>query len=677
MTLLAIDTFSGMVPKLPAHLLPDGAAQWCKDCDLAHGDLRGLVGAKQTLTLPEGSIGSLYVHGAYYAPKYVYSSSPGVQWIEGPQPADKMPRVYYLSTSSKELMVFLKSEMGPITALQGPAKKAGVPAPPNPPTITLSDKTTWPLGATKLKVTYWYEHLGTKYQVSAPVYQGPVARSFTITVADKTTTEGSATPTEALPVVQVDGVTDKGTVVFSMISDNSAYAVTALEVPGGVNASMTVSGTTGTVTMQFRTSETRAYLFTNVNDLGEESAPSDAASVDLDALSKVSVTPTDPGTFTNYRPWAKYRFYRTAVSTTGVAAFQFLKDTASGSSFADDIETAALGEVLSSDYYSLPPIGGTCVSSAGNGMLAIGLGNTVYFSEPFFAHAWNPLNYCTLPFNIVNLVESPSGLVALTEGNPYLITGVTADAMTPYKLPASQGCLSKLGSVDMGGAVAFVSNDGVVVSSGGTASLDLSQQFWARDDWRPSWASADLRLAFHDGHLYGSYPSSTPTDTLGFALRLDDAAGTLTYTRYRMDAVAYAPQVDGMFFSQGGAVYQMSATPDSTRMPFIWHSKVFVLPKPENLGAMQVVLEADRSGVPPDVKITVYADFGLPTAAKLKTDVWGNPCAAVLEVKGNGYHTLRLPAGFMARHWSFRIDGTAGIVKQLHVATAGVELGNR
>lgn len=81
---------------------------------------------------------------------------------------------------------------------------------------------------------------------------------------------------------------------------------------------------------------------------------------------------------------------------------------------------------------------------------------------------------------------------------------------------------------------------------------------------------------------------------------------------------------------------------------------------------MQIVLEADRSGVPPKVTVEVFAEKG-PTLAmdKVHTQAF----------EGIGYHTARLPPGFLARHWSFQIIGSAGIVKQFHVATTGVELG--
>ena len=674
MTLLAIDNFGGMVPKFPAHLLPDGSAQYCINCDLAHGDLRGLVDSKLAYSHSAG-IGSLYVQGLYAAPQYIVTGSIGVLFVEGPQPSDKSPRVYYLSPGGEQVLrVFVKSEVtAPVSVVTG--VKAGVPAPTALPTVTLSDKTSWPLGATKLKVTWWYEYLGAKYQTTGPVDVTTVGRTFSIAApAAKTAADESkkiaGTPTESVLVVQVDGVNATGTTVFSMTSENSAYATTALEVPGGVTATLDA---TGAGKLLFRTFESRAYLFTHVNNLGEESAPSEAVAVDIDAMHKVMIALTAPTTFANYRPLAKYRVYRTSTSSTGVAKFQFLTDRSSVAAFEDTWESAALGEVLPSDYYSLPSTGCTALSYAGSGMLAMARGNTVYFSEPFLAHAWNPLNYVTLPYNVVSMFDSPSGLVVLTEGNPFLISGVTPDAMSSYRLPAIQGCLSPQGSTDLGDAVAFVSHDGLTITSGSEANLDLSQKFWARDNWRTSWASSSLRLAYHDGHIFGSYPTGVSGATEGFALRLDDAAGTLTHTNLFMDGVAYTPYMDAMFYTRGNQVYKVSAADNQARAKFIWHSKIYVLPKPENFGVMQIALD----GASPSVQIEVFADRTLNTSGGKPVD----KAVCTVTANGVGYHTFRLPSGFMAKYWSFQFTdlspGRTSIVKQFQIATAGVELGNR
>ncbi len=95
-------------------------------------------------------------------------------------------------------------------------------------------------------------------------------------------------------------------------------------------------------------------------------------------------------------------------------------------------------------------------------------------------------------------------------------------------------------------------------------------------------------------------------------------------------------------------------------MPFVWHSKDFILKKPENFGVAQIVL--GKPEVATNVKIEFFAD--------------GEKVYEKQIAESGGYHTFRLPSGFMARRWSFKFTGT-GRITEFFVATAGVELGDR
>ncbi len=45
-------TFTGEIPRLPAHLLPENAAQDTLDCDFSHGELRPLKGMFRVSSFP-------------------------------------------------------------------------------------------------------------------------------------------------------------------------------------------------------------------------------------------------------------------------------------------------------------------------------------------------------------------------------------------------------------------------------------------------------------------------------------------------------------------------------------------------------------------------------------------------------------------------------------------------
>lgn len=50
MTILKINNFTGMIPRLPAERLPDGAARYAENCDFAYGELRSLKGPAPRIT---------------------------------------------------------------------------------------------------------------------------------------------------------------------------------------------------------------------------------------------------------------------------------------------------------------------------------------------------------------------------------------------------------------------------------------------------------------------------------------------------------------------------------------------------------------------------------------------------------------------------------------------------
>jgi hypothetical protein len=97
-----------------------------------------------------------------------------------------------------------------------------------------------------------------------------------------------------------------------------------------------------------------------------------------------------------YKP--KIRLYRTASTTAGVGAFQFVKEvevdgiTWATFTLTDDVADADLGEVCPSIHWYRP--NGSMVGLVGmsNGIMVGFYGNTLCFSDPYLPHAW-PTSY--------------------------------------------------------------------------------------------------------------------------------------------------------------------------------------------------------------------------------------------------------------------------------------------
>lgn len=646
MTLLAIRSFTGLSPKTPSYALKEDGAQEAVNCDFAHGDLRGLDGLFP-LTSASCAATSLYSEDGLR----FYAWADDVDAVRSPQADDQYNRMYF--SQAGVIKTAFTDMMALTPAPPSTVHKVGVVAPTAAPTTELKDKDTLPLDANSIVGKFWYEYSSQKYQQGdIALTQVTFGRKYTATAPAR----GTDTPEGAVPCLQLVGKLDDST-VFTLTSDTSSSFMRNTAIDGGAALSLAYTNLALTATIDYGTVEDRSYVYTHVNLYGEESVPSDPVLVSFDAMQKIYIHINYTPPSTDYFQVTKLWLYRTNTASSGYAKYQFCKEqgvSAGGDiKILDDVETAALAEVLESENWYPPPEGLYGLINLGNGILAAFRNNELHFCDAYIPYGWNPFNVVTLPYNIVGLCPHMGGFVAVTTAYPYLISGVSADAMTASKLTAMQGGISKKAIADLGDAVVYASNDGLVAISGGQASMELSQLFWTRHDWRASWGVSTLHLAAHDGYVIGFLPSGTKN----FVVRLDEAAGSLTVFDQWGTGAFVVPAMDGLYYSQGNSIYRFTG---AGRMAYSWWSKDFILKKPENFGAAQVVLGN------PDQVATVLIEFYADGVKKYEKSV----------TSSGGYITFRLPSGFMARRWSFRFSGN-GIVKEFYVATAGVELGNQ
>ncbi|MCK2097658.1 hypothetical protein [Thauera aromatica] len=134
MTILKINTFAGMIPRLPPERLPDGAAEYAENCDFAHGELRSLKGPAPRLATT-GAVRSLFTDDGlrFYAwPDYTRACL-------APTIDDTFGRVYF-NTAGQGVRV--AQTLGMSSALSNPRPpvsswKAGVKRPAAPEAIVI------------------------------------------------------------------------------------------------------------------------------------------------------------------------------------------------------------------------------------------------------------------------------------------------------------------------------------------------------------------------------------------------------------------------------------------------------------------------------------------------------------------------------------------------------------
>lgn len=241
----------------------------------------------------------------------------------------------------------------------------------------------------------------------------------------------------------------------------------------------------------------RAYVFTNVfihNGVEMESAPSAADTVtglmDGQAVSVTIPSQTLPSAL-YYTTGAKVRIYRTAIGNESVS-YRFVKEVSLGTgSTTDDVDDVDLGGVIPSYSTSpvaltwdMPPSNLRNVLALPNGIMAGSVDNTLYFSVPYYPHAWPGAYTLTTDAKIIALAAIDLDIVVLTETGAYIATGSDPAFMSLRKLPMSYGCASgrSVAVVD-GYGVIYASNSGIILLTRSGADV-VSDAFVRKEQWK-------------------------------------------------------------------------------------------------------------------------------------------------------------------------------------------------
>lgn len=657
MTTLVLKNFSGEIPNYPDYKLPDANAQQALFCDFAQNDLRPLKGGALIKTMTN-TVKSIYTEdGATF---YTWPIETFV--AKGPITTDVYNRMYFMNGSGFKVATYSGA---PATGGEpATAYLVGVPAPSVAPTLTLKLRTTLPdYPSITVVNTVWYEHNGKRYQeapmtafvVTAPwkqyAFTPPIRAAYnsgqistssydengqeTVTL----TTEGAVptgTPPDAKLTAQiiVQDMDNANKEIFNVtVSSGATTPTRSTAFPGGVEVMLS---TDGKLTFSWGVVETRAYVYTMVNSYTEESAPSPANTVSLTYLDYVEVTTADP-TFTGYSPKSATNIYRTFGTNPNY--FKIKTTLVSGATYKDETFKASdVGVVLPSLEWDIPETGMTGLVTMPNGFFAAYKGSTLYFSEPFRPHAWPYA--ISFPNPITGICPDAQSLVVTTNSGAYMVLGSLPSNMSQQKLPIPQAGIAQRLMVNIEGAVAYASADGIVLVQGSQATMTLSQKFYSREDWRSTFASIadDARFGYTDGYLV----LVSSQEAKGIIIRLDEAAGTLTQFNETFDSMFYLPITDTLYYSKGANVYRLRDV-GGTSYTLDWWSKEFTLPSYANFGAFYIRCTASTT-------VTIYADGVF----------WHTFTAAA-----TGYY--RLPAGKRSLRWSIRVQ-TTGKIEEIAMA---------
>lgn len=407
--------------------------------------------------------------------------------------------------------------------------------------------------------------------------------------------------------------------------------------------------------------EDRVYVYTYVNEFGEEGPPSiaseivsvgDGQSVTVGTATAGTITPADSPQFTV----PKKRIYR-SVSGTDAAQYLFVvEQDAALPTYVDSVSVEALGEVLSTEGYALPPAYLENIVLHPNGFIVGSSGNRIYCSEPYLPYAWPTAYIKTIDHAVRGIAIYGSTIVVGTDNQPYVGSATDPASLTFRKLEQVYPCVSGRSMVSTGQSVAFVAPDGLIVVDEGGARIATIQHYNA-ELWGllfNSSVASTVASAWHDGMLW----ITNGATTLSIDIQIDRIN---IATHQFVPSCLFADRDDRALYyvakSDNSANRKlMQFEGDFNYLQAMWQSKLFHIPREINMVCAQVFAESYDAGDGAVLQLSVSSSSG-PTGTYNVTS--GRP--------------FWLQSGFLSNEWSFIIRA-ATPVRSIQIAQSIEEL---
>lgn len=264
------------------------------------------------------------------------------------------------------------------------------------------------------------------------------------------------------------------------------------------NILVQASGSNGAVITNVAT----AYVYTFVNDLGEESAPSLPSATVLrpDGVSVTVTTATQEptGISLDYGITTK-RIYRAATGSSATA-FRFVAEIPlAQENYIDVLTDTQLGEVLQSDNWALPPDDLRGILALPNGVMVGFRRNQLCFSAQNHPHAW-PVEYrLNTDTFIVGIGNIDTTVVIGTKSFVYVASGNDPANYSMSKFEVPHAASSKLSFAYITGlGVVFSGPAGLMVVSGPNNVRNLTQEIFTLRQWEALDPTSIVSVAHND-----------------------------------------------------------------------------------------------------------------------------------------------------------------------------------
>jgi len=426
------------------------------------------------------------------------------------------------------------------------------------------------------------------------------------------------------------------------ISGSGPYPVTSyrlgLPTPPAFTTGPSVNNATAA---EGATESSRAYVYTEITEFGEEGPPS-IVSVDdiVDAANGATVTLSLPAATSGTYNISKRRIYRTDLN----GIFRFVKDVlgTSAGTTDDTVLDASLGEEIESTDNLAPPDDTSAdhpdgpmfgITAMPNGITAGFSGNTLLFSEAFLPHSYPLSNQITTKEDVVGIASIASGLLVTTKGKPLLVSGTDPSAMAMVEIDANLPNANKRSLVDMGEYAIYSSPDGLVLATNSGINL-VTEQIFTRDQWQDYYPSNIEGYEYEGKYIGFTWDGSNSNTKKGFIF--DPRGGKNAFVN--LDFYAHAGfndrENDELYLVIDGTLKKFARS--ASKRTYLWKSKEFYTNRPISPGVAKVSADSYNS-----LTFKLYADGSL----KHTQNVANN-------------NIFRLPGGYQAKAFHITLEGT-------------------
>lgn len=464
-----------------------------------------------------------------------------------------------------------------------------------------------------------------------------------------------------------DGYPKMGNAI-NIVSGSSGYPANSyrLGVPAPANAP--IISKTGDADPD-QTPDDVAYVYTFVTAYGEEGPPSPASNVlertDTETVTIPMPSSDHPSGNYNFGSGALKRIYRSNTGSTNTT-FQFVAEVPFTTlTYNDTSASFALGEVLPSETWIGPPDDNTSLypdgplqglTAVANGVFAGFTGKRLCLSEPYLPHAW-PIAYrITLEEDIVAIASVSNGIICLTNGAPYFVTGTDPSAMTAIKSDLAQACVNINSVVDMGNYVLYASPDGLCAVSGSEGRV-VTQGLISPKQWNDDFDPTTYR-AFKHENTYVAFKDTASTGDGGFVFdpRAEEAALS-TISSSSVIRGGYMNPKDGqLYLIVGNKIMKYRGGTGAVNLT--WKSKQFVTPKPVSMGWVSISAQEYLLSVKVWADSVLIANYTLQEIGDVyrhSVTVPSGASAAIIREPA-----MRLPP-VVAKVWEVEVSGAVEI----------------